>query len=324
VNEPEPEKKMSLRKFFKHRDMSYLFFILFTLTCMSCNPSHAPTRFEGVAMTIAYCVQIGDRLSDPEIATIEEIIRSTFSHIHQTYDNWNPDSEISKLNHLPANLQVALSLELASFLESVGEIVAQTEGRFDPTVEPLQQLWKKSLQQGALPSADSLAELTGAIGWDKIHVENGLFWKEHPLTRIDLGGIAKGYAVDLLAEQLAKAGYTQIYVEWGGEIRTLGLHPNHRPWKIGIRGLSSIDLTDAAIATSGSYIQNWSVGEVNYTHIIDPRTQEPLQNSPISSVSVIAPTCKEADAIATALMLFPSQETAKRWAKEKNFQVFIW
>lgn len=306
-----------LRFFFIFYPLScFLFFILYPL-------SHAPFRFEGIAMTIPYCLQIGTPLSQKEATAIEVLILNVFSEIHQIYNNWNPESEISKLNQLAANEKVSLSNSLNSFLLYVDKIVEFTEGRFDPTIEPLQKLWKKNLKEGSLPSLESLAELSATIGWKKIHIEKGLFWKEHSLTGIDLSGIAKGYAVDLLIEKLNAAGYQDIYVEWGGEIRTLGNHPDRRPWKIGIQGSSKIDLTNMAIATSGSYNQNWTIDTTNYTHILDPRTQQPIQNAPISSVSVLAPTCAEADGLATALMLFPSKDAAEKWALEKGLKVFI-
>ena len=110
----------------------------------------------------------------------------------------------------------------------------------------------------------------------------------------------------------------------GWEINTRGLHPEKRAWKIGIQGLSTLDLTNSAVATSGSYVQNWTINSINYTHIIDPHTRLPLINAPISSASVIASTCLEADALATSLMLFPSKEEAEEWAKEHNLKVFIW
>ena len=270
-------------------------------------------------MTIPYCIQV-----ESTDKAVEEVILSTFSEIHAIYNNWNPASEISQLNQLPAYQKVALSPQLASFLSFVDQMVIQTEGRFDPTVEPLQLLWKHSLQLGQLPSPQDLEKLSPAIGWEKVHLENDLFWKEHPLTAIDLGGIAKGYAVDLLAERLAQLGLRNIYIEWGGEVRTIGPHPEGRPWKVGIQGLSTIDLTNTAIATSGSYMQHWTLDNISYTHIIDPRTQKPLHDSPITSVSVLAPTCAEADAYATALMLFPTKEEALSWAQERNITLFIW
>ena len=302
-------------------------FVLYLILCplfFSCRHPPAPTQFRGVAMTIPYCIQIGDALDDEKTLLVEKTILSLFSEINTTYNNWNPSSEISQLNRLPAGQKVFLSPQLSSFLIYVNQIVAFTEGRFDPTVEPLQLLWKKCLKEGHLPPQESLDTLTPVIGWGKVHFENGQFWKDHSLTAIDLGGIAKGYAVDILVERLSTLGFSRVYVEWGGEIRTHGHHPQSRPWKIGIEGLKTIELSNAAIATSGSYAQQWTIDQVNYTHIIDPDFKHPLYNSPISSVSVIASTCREADALATALMLFHSKEAADLWAKEKKIKAFIW
>jgi len=273
-------------------------------------------------MTIPYCIQIGDTVNDE--AQVESLILSVFSEINQKYNNWNPDSEVSQLNSLAAYKTFLISPELATFLHYVDEIVLLTEGRFDPTVGSLQKMWKAYLTEGNLPPQNRVEEIKADIGWGTLHCEDRCFWKEKSSTAIDLCGIAKGYAVDLLVEKLQASGYHNVYVEWGGEIRALGHHPSDRPWKIGIQGLSSIDLTDTAIATSGSYIQNWSIDGVHYTHIIDPITREPLHNSTITSVSVIAKSCREADAIATALMLFPTKEAAQQWAQSKNYRVYIW
>lgn len=302
----------------------YWTLIIVCLALPACRPKPTASRFKGIVMSIPYTVQIGNPLSEGEQVLVEETILSTFALINDIYNNWNPESEISKLNQLPARQKVALSPELANFLHYVDQIVKRTEGRFDPTVEPIQLAWKQSLKKGHLPEHEMLTELAESIGWDKVHIEKGFFWKDHPQTAIDLGGIAKGYAVDLLIENLSKAGFTSLYAEWGGEIRTTGLHPGQREWRIGIEGFGVIDLTNGAIATSGSYLQKWTVGGVNYTHIIDPSSKKPLENPAISSVSVAAPTCVEADALATALMLFPSKEAAKAWADERGLRTYIW
>lgn len=262
-------------------------------------------------MTIGYSVQIGDR--NPDLALAQEVILSTFATINQIYNSWNPDSEISGLNSMPAGEKRQLSLVLASFLKRVDGIVHLTEGRFDPTIAPI----KKSLLYGQLHSKRT------AIGWDKVHLEGDLFWKEHDATSIDLGGVAKGYAVDLIIEGLQKAGFRNLFVEWGGEIRTSGVNPKGRPWKVAIRGGEILKLEEAAIATSGSYRQKWVIGETVYTHIIDPVTKKPLSKTPITSASVLCETCFKADAIATALMLFPSQEEAYAWAEKHGLKIWL-
>ena len=275
-------------------------------------------------MTIPYCVQVAGQLTDKQLEEVQGIILETFAEVNSIYNNWNPGSEVAQLKQLPAGQTIELSDSLAAFLAFVSEIVTRTEGRFDPTVDGLQHIWKKSLHAGTLPEHALLEPLVQATGWSHVHLDGKLFWKDHSLTAMDLGGVAKGYAVDLITERLVLAGYGSVYVEWGGEIRTVGQHPQGRCWKVGIQGFDTLDLTDNAIATSGTYIQNWTIEGVSYTHIIDPRSCEPLQASPISSVSVIAPSCAEADALATALMLFPSIADAQNWAHAHGIRAYFW
>lgn len=278
-------------------------------------------------MTIGYHVQIGDTLTPQQELAVSSMIQEVFSKVNLTFNNWNPESEISYLNNSPANYPVLLSQELADFLHLIDRLVAFSEGRFDPTIDPLQKIWKQKLQQGQVPSEKELESLLPAVGWEHVHLEGRFFWKDHSLTAIDLSSIAKGHAVDLLIKQLAGAGFKSLYVEWGGEIRTQGLHPSNRPWKIAIRGSDQkICLEDQALATSGNYLQKWTVKDATYTHLIDPHAKMPLlvASGVITSASVTAKTCSEADALATALMLFPSREEAIQWAEEKKLTAWVW
>jgi thiamine biosynthesis lipoprotein len=266
-------------------------------------------------MTVPYRILIGKELSFLEKKSVQSLIDDTFDHIDATFNYWNPHSEISQLNHLKKLEKKKISAEMEKFLLNCSEIVAITEGRFDPTVRPLYQLWKKKLDQGQSPTDREIQELLPAIGWDKIHIMQGRFWKDHDETSLDLGGIAKGYCVDLIVEKLTLAGYQSFYVEWGGEIAVRGNHPENRPWRIFIskggdpnpeNALAIVELHDEAIATSGNYYQQWTLinqgKTIKYTHIIDPQTGYPLSDS-ISSASVVAPNCMLADGLATALMM---------------------
>ncbi len=264
-------------------------------------------------MSMAYCVKIGD--PRPDLALAEKIIASAFSEIDCVYNNWNPHSEISQLNRLPAGKKQILSDPLAAFLHRVDALVEFTEGRFDPTIAPV----KENLLKGELQSDAS------AIGWEMIVLEGNQFSKKHDKTALDLGGAAKGFAVDLILERLQEAGFRNMFVEWGGEIRVSGSHPEGRPWKVAIFGGETLELREEAIATSGSYLQNWTIDGTGYTHIVDPQTKQPLalSNAPIASASVLSKTCFEADAIATALMLFASQEEAYAWAEERGLKIWL-
>jgi FAD:protein FMN transferase len=222
----------------------------------------------GIAMTVPYeVVAEGD---------VQTTVDQVFAQVDATFNDWNPDSEISRVNRLPAGERMEISEELAAFLHQVGELVGLTGGLFDPTGLNLE-----------------------AAGWQNIHLEGRTLWKEDGRTGLLLGGIAKGHAVDLLREALG----TDAYINWGGEIATKGHHPEGRPWRIGVKSptdegaFTILDLTDAALATSGDYEQD--------AHIYNPLTWSLLEPGPgmATSSTVVAPSAMEADAIATALMV---------------------
>ncbi len=293
-------------------------------------------------MTIDYHITVGSRLNPDKKRSLEKLIASVFSEINSIYNKWNPDSEVSKLNGLKGHEIVPLSSKLEGFLREVQQVVELSDGLFDPTIEPLQRIWKKKLAIGEVPTENEIQEMMPAVGWSKIHFGNGFFSKDHDLTSLDLGGIAKGYCVDLLVERLNAEGYKDVFVEWGGEIRASGQHPDNRPWHIFISRLDDkdplhaidhLDLHDEAIATSGDYLQNWKIIQdgvsKTYFHILDPRTGYPLISSEnrISSASVLAPTCMFADGLATVVMMFSSVEEAKAWSlkvQEKHPEVTFW
>lgn len=310
-------------------------FVLITMLMVfeGCNrdPESYTTVFSGNVMTIEYRIIIGEKIPSDKLAQTEKVILHTFQEINDTYNKWNPDSELSRLNRLHAGVIATISSNLERFLQMTDLVVTLTEGRFDPTIEPLQQLWKQHLVLGNIPSAADIDNIVPAIGWDKVHIANGMFYKDHDLTSLDLGGIAKGYCVDLLVERLNALGYANVFVEWGGEIRASGQHPDNRPWKIFISHLGStnqeeaiahVELTDMAIATSGDYLQNWHVNEKKYFHIFRPQTYCPLESTDhsIASASVVASSCFLADGLATAAMTFSSPQEAEEWTRKMQTQ----
>jgi FAD:protein FMN transferase len=308
-----------------------LFFFLFVLG--GCHTSSLPpsqlTVFSQTIMTINYRILVGASLTHQQKQVVQQIIHSTFTEIDAIYNKWNPYSELSYLNALKAYEMHILSPQLYDFFKKVDKLVYLSEGRFDPTVEPLENLWKTRLEKGVEPSESELKELKPCIGWDKIHFNEGIFFKEDDRTQLDLGGIAKGFCVDLIIRKLNSAGFPHLYVEWGGEIRTSGHHPDQRPWNVYISRLADsnpahaiayLSLTNQAIATSGDYFQYWTVKNVQgenktYCHIFNPKTLSPLiiQPGSIASASLVADDCMTADGLAKVLMLFPSVEEAQKW-----------
>ncbi len=298
--------------------------------------SFHPTVFTQNVMTINYRILVGERLTTTQKAQIQNIIDATFHEIDHLYNKWNPSSELSQLNALPADTPYLLSKELFRFFEHLDMLIQLSEGYFDPTVEPLQQLWKKYLVQQRIPSLEEIEALKPCIGWHHIHFKDGIFYKDHGQTQLDLGGVAKGFCVDLLIERLQRANFQHLYVEWGGDMRTLGRHPAKRPWCVYIshldnpdptQAIAQLELTNRALATSGDYFQFWKVQleaeEKTYCHIFNPFTLTPLEvkSGSIASASLLAKDCLTADALAKVLMLFDNVEEAQAWIEKLQEQL---
>lgn len=304
-----------------------LLFLAFII-CGCSNKQEPIAIFSGNAMTMDYRILVGASLTKQQIDTIQSLITNTFDEIDHTYNKWNPLSEVSFLNRLAANEHYPLSEGMYRLLQDTDRIVILSQGRFDPTIEPLQELWKNSLKNGKTPSNNEIESVKAVIGWNKIHFRDGIFSKKHNDIKLDLGGIAKGLCVDLLTERLNALGYRHVYIEWGGEIRASGRHPAGRPWTIFIsrfgdkspdQAIATLPLQDQSIATSGDYLQFWTLDDgTTYSHIIDPRTYQPILVTPhsIGSASVMAKKCAIADGLATAAMLFDSAEESERWLEQ--------
>lgn len=318
----------------------YCFFcsLVFLLILIGCHSSSKQTltHFSQNVMTIDYHISVGDPLTSENRLKIQKLIDETFHEIDFIYNKWNPHSEVSLLNSLPAYTYHSLSPQLHHFFQRIDQFVHLSEGRFDPTIEPLQKLWKKRMEEGVCPSLEEIENIKPCIGWSKLHFSNGTFYKEHKDIQLDFGGIAKGLFVDLMLERLHQMGLHHLYIEWGGEIRTLGHHPSKRPWHVFISRLSNsdpsqalahIDLIDRALATSGDYHQFWKVinGQEEkkvYCHIFNPLTLMPVEvkSGSIASASLLALDCVTADALAKVLMLFDSVEEAQNWMAKVQIQ----
>lgn len=298
-------------------------FVLLLAGCSEPEPPHT-TTYAGIAMTVPYRILVGHPLTRQQRREVGKTIEETFAEVDAVYNKWNPDSELSRLNFVEAGKEVLLSPQLYAFLVETGEWVRLTEGRFDPTIEPLQRVWKDKLEKGQLPDDAEIAEASTGVGWDKLRLQGGMCWKADSDTALDLGGVVKGYAIDLIVERLEREGFGNLYVEWGGEIRTAGKHPEGRPWRIFISKLGNanpeeaiafVDMEDNAVATSGDYLQNWMVEGKMYFHIFDIKKRRPLAASSgsVCSATVMATTCMAADVLATAAMLFEGKDAAEHW-----------
>jgi len=228
------------------------------------------------------------------------------------------DSEISRLNRLSEAGPFPISPETLEVLQHALEISSTSGGAFDITVGPLVDAWGfgPSGRVAHAPSEAEIEHLLEATGWEGLQVDrsSSTVTKARPELRIDLSAIAKGFAVDQVADALDGEGVHRYMVEIGGEIRTRGRNAQEQAWRIGIErpvpGDKVIDLivplSDLAIATSGDYRNYYEVDGKRISHTIDPRTGRPITHN-VASVSVVSPVCVRADAYATGLLVLGSE-----------------
>jgi thiamine biosynthesis lipoprotein len=232
------------------------------------------------------------------------------TQIDQIMSDYKPDSELSRLSQTAGSGRgVPLGDELWLVLERAQRLARQSDGAFDVTVGPYVRLWRRARRSREFPSPDRLTEARSAVGYKLLRLDPEKQTAEllAPRMRLDLGGIAAGYAVDEALAVLAHQGVTRAMIDASGDIVVGDPPPGEEGWKIGIapvthaKGLPSrfLRLKNASVTTSGDAFQHVEIGGRRYSHIVDPRTGLGLTDQ--SSVTVIARDGITADSLATAV-----------------------
>ncbi|MBL8546948.1 MAG: FAD:protein FMN transferase [Hyphomonadaceae bacterium] len=247
--------------------------------------------------------------TDFDARAAEAALRAALDAIIAQMSGWAPDSTLSQFNAAGAGATYDLPAHFHAVLQCALDVARRSDGAFDPSLGALVDLWGFGAHPVAGdPAAREIADALAQSGWAKL-TPDGSRLKQPGGLRLDLSGIAKGYAVDELARVLSERGLNSFLVEIGGELRGAGVKPDAQPWWVDIeeppgspRAPILLALHNLAIATSGDYQRFDESSGRRISHTIDPRTGRPLESSP-ASVSVIHPTCMLADAYATALMV---------------------
>jgi len=226
---------------------------------------------------------------------LADTLAALLARVDLAVSPFRADSEISRFNRAAAGWHGA-GADFARVTAEALRIAALTGGAFDPGVGP---------DVGRYGFGPITGERAGSHADFK--ADGGGIAKADARQTLDLCGIAKGYALDLMAESIAAAGFADFVAELGGEVLARGRDSGGAPWRIGIShplgGLYAvIDAGGLAVATSGDAINAYEVGGRRYSHVIDPQTDEPLRNG-VASVTVLAGSAMTADALATALMV---------------------
>ncbi len=253
-----------------------------------------------------------------------------FNQLMSTYE---PDSELSQFNQSDSTDWFKVSRETAEVVAYALKLADETDGAYDPTVGPLVNLWGfgPSKKKRSLPTIEQIEAARKLVSYKQIvaRLDPPALRKQGAKVYLDLSSIAKGDGVDAIARLLDSLGFKAYMVEIGGEVLTCGMKPGNLPWAIGIETPDSesrsitkvLQLSGESVATSGDYRNFFQLEGVRYSHTIDPRTGKPVDHA-LATVSVMASTCREADALATALLVL-GPEAGYDWAVEHRVAAFM-
>ena len=221
---------------------------------------------------------------------------------------------------------VTVDAELAALIGASLPFCAASDGLYDITMGTVTHLW--DFHQQVVPDATAIDEALAHVGWEHVHVDRDTVVLDDPRTRIDLGGIAKGWIADSICAMLKDRGVASACVNLGGNVFVMGSKPNGDAWKVGVRlplpstlgqsdnAVASVEVRDSSVVTSGIYERAFTRDGVLYHHILDPRTGYPAKTD-LLAATLITPTSLAGDGFTTALIIM-GLDRAKRFVEEHD------
>lgn len=247
---------------------------------------------------------------------VRRLAEAAFATVINQMSQWNEASDLSRFHRAPVGEWFPISAELLTVITAALEVRAVSGGAFHPALGQWSEAWGFGSAKPPLAgdAVDLLKQDISYIG-DVIAIDAELSRiKRLSRALLDLSGIAKGFAVDLVAQYLRAAGVRHFMIEIGGELRGEGIEPNGQPWWVEIAMPPTCSLPPyrlalhgLSVATSGNYRRGLTIDGQYYSHSFDPRTGLPIRHG-VTSVTVIHPSCMLADAWATALTILPRNE----------------
>lgn len=293
---------------------AFIFLVIFTVGYLLRKKEIPYQRNEGAVFGTIY------HMTYQYSGNLQTEIEEELKRFDYSLSPFNKESVITKVNRNDT-AAVTDSWFIAVYNKSK-EISIETQGAFDPTVSPLINVWGFGFEKGGEVSAEVIDSLLQFVGIGKTRLEGSRLVKDDPRITFNFSAIAKGYAADVIGKFLEGKGIRNYMVEIGGEIVARGVNPSGRCWRIGINKPvensttvygdigETLELCDAAMATSGNYRNFYYKDGKRYAHTIYPRTGYPVEHS-LLSATVLAGDCMTADAFATAFMVLGLEESLK-------------
>ncbi|MBV2218688.1 MAG: FAD:protein FMN transferase [Diaphorobacter sp.] len=257
-----------------------------------------------------------DAAPDTDVQALQTALAAAVQQVDAQMSPWLPGSDLNRLNHAPVGAWVTLPAEILEVLVCALDVCRLSAGAFDPAAGALVDAWgfgavRDAPDAEAIRTATSAAPVARTPTYEALELDSGMLRaRKHAPVHLDLCGIAKGYAVDRMADVLRQNGVPHALVALDGELRAVGGQADGQPWAVAVESPetgrravhSVVELQDLAVATSGDYRHYLQVGDARLAHTMDTRRGAPVRNE-VASVTVLARQCVHADAWATALLV---------------------
>ncbi len=241
-----------------------------------------------------------------------QVIDSAYARveaIEQSMSDYRSDSEINRLVALPTRRWHPVSADLFRVLTCSRLLARRSDGAFDPTIGPLSKLWRRAFRHQEFPEAADIQRARSRVRWKWLRLRRpNRVRLSRDGMQLDLGGVAKGYALDAAGAVLDQAGLPSYLIDGGGDLLLGASPPGRTGWRVETSG-GAIDTIHVAIATSGGAYKYLEWEGQQYSHLIDPRTGLGITHP--SPVTVLATTGMVADALASALSVLGDVEGKK-------------
>jgi len=310
--------------------LTFTALLLLATHLSGCSKPVEATKISGPTMGTSYNITLFPaKGKELDSAALQTQIDNSLNRINQQMSTWIKDSEISNFNNAQTTEWFPVSAEFAKVTQAAQSISKLSDGAFDITLGPLITLWGfgKDFKNNN-PSDEAILEAKKLVGYENLEVRSNppALRKSVPALQISLGAIAKGYAVDAIADELAAVGITDYLVGIGGEIRANGRKVNGSLWRIAIEKPSTKErsiqhglvLEDIGVATSGDYRNYFEREGKRYSHTINAVTGKPITHQ-LASITVLHKSEMMADGFATAIMVL-GEEKGKTFIKDNDLQ----
>jgi thiamine biosynthesis lipoprotein len=262
-------------------------------------------RLDFAALGTNCIIQYAAPAGDPQAAAFERAVTGWVHAFEAKYSRFRPDSLLSRINAAAGRDWVEVDAEMDGLLKLCDTLHFMTQGILDPTTLPLIRLWNYKSDTPRVPTDAEIAAARALVGWKKVQRAPGKVFLPEPGMALDFGGFGKEYAVDLAAQIAIDHGIPSALVDFGHDLRAVGVPPGRPAWHIGLEDphrpgetAGSVAVIGRGVASSGDYIRRFIVGGRRYGHILDPRSGRPVAHGCLQA-TVIAGSCLQAGVLST-------------------------